>query len=107
MGWANCGKDSRGRSIGYAIDGICDHPGCEAEIDRGLAHACGGMHGEDTLSCERYFCGPHHRNIVEFDGQHLALCDECYADACEAAREYPDMFPEIFKTLVADENQPA
>ncbi len=46
MGWANCGEDSQGRPIGYAHEGICDHPGCEARIDRGLEFACGGMHGD-------------------------------------------------------------
>lgn len=59
MGWADCGVDRRGRPIGYAFEATCDEEGCEEEIDRGLAFACGGMHGEDTYSCERYFCSAH------------------------------------------------
>lgn len=59
MGWATCGDDSKGRPIGYAIEAICDEPGCKIEIDRGLFYACGGMHGEDEHSCEGYFCEDH------------------------------------------------
>jgi hypothetical protein len=63
MGWANCGTDSRGRAIGYGAQGQCDHRWgaeiCRAKIDRGLAYACGGMHGEDERSCEGYFCPKH------------------------------------------------
>lgn len=44
MGWADCGVDSNGRSIGYAFDAICDHPECSEQIDLGLSYACGGMH---------------------------------------------------------------
>ena len=78
MGWGNCGEDSNGRPIGYYHDGTCDYPECNAEIDRGLAHACGGMHGDGSYlggseevewqdwSCEGYFCGKHLR------GAHLA-----------------------------------
>lgn len=60
MGWADCGKDSKGRNIGYAFSAKCDHPGCKTKIDRGLAYACGGMHGESgNGDCEGYFCGEH------------------------------------------------
>lgn len=71
MGWGNCGEDSRGRPIGYYTQAVCDHPGCNEEIDRGLAYACGGMHGEHHMlgepeeldgcyiSCENYFCSKH------------------------------------------------
>ena len=58
MGWSDCGVDSNGRPIGYSYDATCDHPGCEASIDRGLSYACGGMHGENE-SCEFYFCSDH------------------------------------------------
>lgn len=58
MGWSDCGTDSKGRPIGYAHRATCDHPGCNKQIDRGLAYACGGIHGEDP-GCEGYFCGDH------------------------------------------------
>lgn len=59
MGWADCGTDSKGRPIGYAFEAVCDHPGCDTKIDRGVAHACGGMHGDEPFSCEGYFCSEH------------------------------------------------
>lgn len=87
MGWANCGEDSNGRPIGYAHEATCDHPGCDEEIDRGLGYACGEMHGEDEMSCERYFCDKH---LYGFDlppgdedgagHQDTAICAECLAD---------------------------
>lgn len=78
MGWGNCGEDSQGRPIGYLHPARCDHPGCKAKIDRGLAYACGGMHGEDEYSCEKYFCGKH-LWVVEFkDKTCVAICKDCY-----------------------------
>lgn len=79
MGWANCGEDSKGRPIGYAHQGTCDHPGgCTVEIDRGIAHACGGMHGTDEASCEGYFCSAH-QETVTYDGKAVSLCLACAA----------------------------
>ena len=74
MGWANCGTDSQGRPIGYAFETTCDHPECNAKIDRGVSYACGGMHGEDEISCEKYFC-PKHLEIVV-----IKSSDECSID---------------------------
>lgn len=70
MGYANCGEDSQGRPIGYAHEAICDYPGCSAKIDRGMSYACGGDHGEDNFSCEKYFCHDH-MQVVEFHPQDL------------------------------------
>lgn len=80
MSWADCGKDSTGRRIGYGIAAECDHPGCTEKIDRGLAYVCGVMHGSDEYSCERYFCGAHRANIIEIiQRASIAICDECYS----------------------------
>ena len=87
MGWANCGTDRRGRPIGYLWPATCDHPGCEAKIDRGLAYACGGMHGdndtfpttENGICCEGYFCEKH-RTVVCPDGESgpcISVCTNC------------------------------
>lgn len=76
MGWADCGDDSKGRPIGYAFESLCDYPGCNAKIDRGLAYACGGVHGVESHSCEGYFC-PKHLTIEEVDGKAVQLCLEC------------------------------
>lgn len=60
MGWS-IGWDSRyHRDIGYGVPAYCDHPDCNAEIDRGLAYVCckeepqGGDEG-----CGLYFCYEH------------------------------------------------
>lgn len=77
MGWANCGKDSKGRPIGYAVGATCDHPGCDAKIDRGLGYVCGTMHGNTDFSCEKYFCEKHKTNYVMMAELEGNVCDEC------------------------------
>ena len=77
MGWADCGTDSQGRPIGYAFPAVCDHPGCEERIDRGIAYVCGDMHGEDEVSCEKYFCENHKRNFVLGCNHETTVCDAC------------------------------
>ena len=76
MGWSDCGTDSKGRPIGYVYPATCDHPECNEEIHRGLAYACGGMHGEDELSCEGYF-REQHRTVVLVEGDYKSLCHQC------------------------------
>jgi hypothetical protein len=106
MGWGNCGTDSKGRNIGYCHAARCDHPGCRAKIDRGLAYSCGGMHGtthlggDDALDgfdlcCEGYFC-PEHLRFPCFeheDGSDLyapQLCFGCSERAEIAYRTDPE-----------------
>lgn len=48
-----------GREAGYAVEAACDEPGCEAEIDRGLAYLCGVEPGGSEDSCGDYFCEDH------------------------------------------------
>jgi hypothetical protein len=83
VGWANCGVDASSRPIGYGVTAFCDHSGCSKEIDRGLAYACGGMHGDSEYSCEKYFCEDHMGFIfIEcIAGQESAsVCKQCEAD---------------------------
>lgn len=94
MGWANCGKDSRGRNIGYAHAAKCDHPGCNKRIDRGLAYACGGMHGtgSGSFECEGYFC-PAHLKSVTLDALYMGQqCFACNAEMLACMRAYPEDF---------------
>lgn len=80
MSWANCGNDSMGRPIGYAHPAKCDQEGCEAEIDRGLSYACGGMHGNTEIACEKYFCEEHLANfVIEDEETCVCVCTECAA----------------------------
>ena len=96
MSWSHCGKDSEGRQIGYAIAAICDHPGCTTKIDRGLSFACGGMHGETEVGCEKYFCATHLQTTVENGDEFVTVCNECRkeleADECWRYDEQEDMF---------------
>lgn len=80
MGWADCGKDSHGRKIGYAISETCDHPKCKKKINRGLSYACGGMHGAGEYMCEGYFCLDHlyyHR----MDEPRFPICERCLKES--------------------------
>lgn len=70
------GTDNNGRPIGYIFDAECDEPGCTAKIDRGLSYACGGVHGSDELSCDKYFCSDH-LNVIEHDGRYVCVCNGC------------------------------
>jgi hypothetical protein len=60
MGWSIGFDETWQRDIGYGVPAICDAPGCDAEIDRGLSFVCaeeqpyGGENG-----CGLYFCGAH------------------------------------------------
>jgi len=67
VGWGHCGEVN-GREVGYLIEAECDHPECNAKIDRGLGFCCGGMHGGggyyhkgtgEHHGCGGYFCGDH------------------------------------------------
>lgn len=59
MGWS-LGYDSNWkRDIGHGVPAVCDHPKCNAEIDRGLAYVCGGQPYGGEKGCGLYFCGSH------------------------------------------------
>jgi hypothetical protein len=78
MGWS-IGFDSRwNRDIGYAVPAYCDEPGCDAVIDRGLAHVCCNQepYGGDE-GCGLYFCPKH-------------LSDTCTHEGYSAKPDHPD-----------------
>jgi len=73
MGWS-LGYDSNwGRDIGYGVPAICDHPGCNETIDRGLAHVCGGEPYGGDRGCGLYFCGNH----LFLSLRRPQLCERC------------------------------
>ena len=89
MGWAV--GEHNGRDIGYGVPSLCDHPGCEAEIHRGLAYVCGddvygGEHG-----CGLFFCGSHRASKRNNDGSHGPLCCERCNEGEEAFEPKPDL----------------
>jgi len=68
MGWS-IGYDSMWqRDIGYGVPAFCDHPDCDAEIDRGLSFVCGGQPYGGDKGCGLYFCQRHGGG---------SLCERC------------------------------
>lgn len=69
MGWQIGYDENRERDIGYGVPAICDHPGCNEEIDRGRDYLCGGPTRKGK-GCGLYFCD---RHLVTLGN----LCDRC------------------------------
>jgi hypothetical protein len=58
VSWARYGTPLG--TAGFDVRDICHNPGCDAGIDRGLAHLCGDRPGESSeFGCGRWFCLPH------------------------------------------------
>ena len=68
MGWSLGFDDNWNRDIGYGVPAICDHPECNKEINRGLAHVCGDEPYGGDDGCGLYFCDEH---------KHPVLCMNC------------------------------
>lgn len=76
MSWA-VGFDERWkRDIGYGVPSICDYPGCDERIDRGLGYVCGGEPYGGESGCGLFFCGEHLGYDVESDDS-PQLCERC------------------------------
>ncbi len=82
MGWSGPMPNAEGRMVGYAVDAVCDAPGCEEAIDRGLAYVCGDMHDGGDYGCGLYFCGNH-----LFFGIPGQICEPCNV---EWEKEHPE-----------------
>jgi hypothetical protein len=68
------------RECGYYWRALCDQPGCENVIDRGLAYLCGQGPGETEFGCGRYFCGDHMGYRTYGRGaaaEHVQNCKRC------------------------------
>jgi hypothetical protein len=87
MGWSYGFDTNWKRDIGYGVPALCDHPGCNEEIDRGLGYVCGAdvMGGEH--GCGLFFCG-HHLLIHEKRG---AVCAACYDRRLRPFEPKPDV----------------
>lgn len=82
MGWAVGYDVGWQRDIGYGVPAVCDHPGCEKEIDRGLGYVCGGDVYGGEHGCGLFFCGEHSyhvRNTDLPDGEVWSpgICERC------------------------------
>ncbi|HEX8564106.1 MAG TPA: hypothetical protein VF648_00460 [Pyrinomonadaceae bacterium] len=76
------------RDIGYGVPAVCDHPACNAEIDRGLSYVCGSDPYGGEHGCGLFFCEKH-RNYKEVENKrtirvpgeekiYINLCARCY-----------------------------
>ena len=59
MGWSIGFEGNWDRDIGYGVPSVCDHPGCNKEIDRGLYFVCGGEPYGGEHGCGLFFCSKH------------------------------------------------
>lgn len=73
MGWSIGFDANWQRDIGYGVPCVCDHPKCNEEIDRGLAHVCGGEPYGGDDGCGLYFCGKH----LYVGGPIRQACERC------------------------------
>lgn len=102
MGWS-IGYDTRWhRDIGYGVPAYCDHPGCDAEIDRGLAHVCGGEAYGGEHGCGLYFCSAHLAFYEVMSMAHPQLCERCGSQQ-DSFEKKPD-HPEWIKHKLTDES---
>ena len=66
MSWALGFDPTWKRDIGYGVTAYCDHPDCNAKIDRGLSYVCGGEPYGGDSGCGLYFCGKHLHGVPGF-----------------------------------------
>lgn len=73
MSWSIGYDTTWDREIGYGVLAVCDHPECNAEIDRGLGYVCADQepYGGDN-GCGLFFCPDHQVDI----GQRCERCTE-------------------------------
>jgi len=90
MSWAVGYDDFWKRDIGYGVPCLCDSPGCNQEIDRGLAYVCGGEPFGGNF-CGLYFCD-RHRNYWRRNetGRLVAVCYRCSRNK-DAFKPKPDL----------------
>lgn len=78
MGWSIGYDNHWKRDVGYGVPATCDHPRCNAKIDRGLAYVCGGEPFGGEQGCGLHFCGKHLRfRNVKSKGWSHQNCFRC------------------------------
>jgi hypothetical protein len=102
MGYGVGGPDERGRWVGYEVPATCDHPKCNAVINRGLAYVCGGEPFGGEFGCGLHFCGAH----LGYAGDrrdNKQLCPRCLASKPPYAHPKPER-PEWVEHILTDES---
>lgn len=78
------------RDIGHQVPGICDHPGCDRLIHRGVEHVCGGEPYGGELCCGLYFCEEHlTKSTLNGKLESVPVCVQC-ASGKEPFEPTPD-----------------
>jgi len=86
MGWSLGYDENWKRDIGYGVPAICDHPGCNTEVHRGLSYVCGGEPYGGDRGCGLYFCTGH----LWISGRAPQQCERCEAGIEEPFPAKPD-----------------
>lgn len=100
MSWAVGEDPNWKRWIGYGVPAYCDHPKCNAEIDRGLAYVCGGqeVYGGEH-GCGLFFCDKHRSYYSDKRSSHCSRCGHYRAPF----KPKPD-HPKWIKHLLTDKS---
>lgn len=93
MGWAVGYDDNWKRDIGYGIIAYCDHPDCNAEIDRGLAYVCADSEPRGGDGCGLYFCDKHRGHAIISEPTEEGDEEFILNDCCERCSNGLDSFP--------------
>jgi hypothetical protein len=59
MGWSVGFDEKWKRWVGYGVPAVCDQPGCDEPIDRGLSYVCGSEPYGGEYGCGLFFCSEH------------------------------------------------
>lgn len=86
MSWSIGFDDNYSRYIGYGVPSICDKPGCNERINRGVSYVCGGDFNGGDKGCGLYFCRKH---LLE-DRSDGPFCPRCTAYKPEYKHPSPD-----------------
>lgn len=87
MGWSIGFDSTWNRDIGYGVPAWCDHPDCNAVIDRGLAYVCAGQVPYGGAGCGLYFCGEHREWSEQIQA---TACERCAANSDSLFDPKPD-----------------
>ncbi len=91
MGWSIGWNSNLQRDVGYGVPAWCDHPGCNVEINRGLAYVCGSDAFGGDYGCGMHFCSIHRQHAGKARN-HAELCQQCYRGRApfDAKPDHPD-----------------
>lgn len=93
MGWAVGWDYNWRRWVGYGVPSLCDEPGCDNRIDRGIDYTCGGGPERGEHGCGLVFC-PDHKAFT--------LCNRCEREG-DPTKPKPDT-AEWVNHLLTDES---